>query len=70
MSLDAPDILFLQGDIIGHKINQEKDSDEYDPYLYEQLLKLHKDMIENIKVTLPETIVIPVFGNNDFKYHY
>ena len=59
------DVLFLTGDFIGH-FNNNKRGRKYDPKKYENLMRIHQNISNIITEVMPNTIVIPTFGNNDF----
>ena len=77
MVLEEPniDLLFVTGDFVGHKIASYKfegddDFHPYNPYLFSKLLKAHSNFTMYVAKYLPNTLILPSFGNNDFKYHY
>lgn len=69
--MESPDldILFVTGDIVGHTFSQEPASN-YSEKLYETLMEVHRNFSVLTAKYLPNTLVLPSFGNNDFKFHY
>ena len=63
------DILFLPGDFIGHSIPIEQDQ-PFDITKYQQLQDVHTKISDLLAKYLPNTLMIPTFGNNDWLYHY
>lgn len=59
----------MTGDMVGHKLCVEPD-EEPNPELYEQLKQVHSEIADYIVKYLPDTLVLPTLGNNDYKYHY
>ena len=63
------DVLFITGDFVGHEIPIELNEPD-SPFFYNLLLEVHSNISSYISEHLPNTLIIPSFGNNDFKYHY
>ena len=63
------DALVMPGDFIAHKIAIEV-GEQDKPELYEILKRIHQEIIAMAVRYLPNTILIPTLGNNDYKYHY
>ena len=63
------DILVVTGDIVGHTFSQDVKGN-FSEKLYETLLQVHQNFSILAAKYLPNTVVLPTFGNNDFKYHY
>ncbi len=59
------DVLFITGDIIGHNKNNER-GDPYDPEKYNTIMGVHRNISLMFNKGMPNTLVIPTFGNNDF----
>lgn len=71
LKLVEPDIevLFMTGDFVGHEIPIELNEPD-NSYYYQLLTEIHSNVSKHIAEHLPNTLIIPSFGNNDFKYHY
>ena len=65
---ETPDVLIVTGDVVGHDFSQYYPS--YDPALYETLKAVHANFSSLVAKYLPNTLFLPTFGNNDFKFHY
>jgi sphingomyelin phosphodiesterase acid-like 3 len=63
------DVLFLPGDVVAHHYNSSLD-DHSSGKSYEKVLEITAQVAELIREYFPDTIVLPVIGNNDPKYHY
>ena len=63
------DALILTGDFIGHSMPIEPE-DPDQPELYQMLLDVHDQVNDLIAKHLPNTLILPTMGNNDYKYHY
>jgi len=64
---DRIDVLFLTGDLIGHKNNNEReDFPAWDADKFKLMMETHAQLSNILHQELPDTIVIPTFGNNDF----
>ena len=63
------DILFVTGDIIGHGLSQDLDGN-YSAKTYETLLQVHTNFSNLAAKYIPNTIILPTIGNNDFRYRY
>jgi hypothetical protein len=61
-------VLFVTGDFIGHGMGGDRKS-PYSDEVYQDLLDVHKNISDLLNKKLPNVIVIPTFGNNDFYYH-
>ena len=62
------DVIFLTGDYVAHHIAMPKD-DEDAKRTYVFLLETLGYLNEVLAAKFPDTLVLPVFGNNDSKYH-
>jgi hypothetical protein len=71
LNIERPDldILVVTGDIVGHTFSQDVKAN-FSEKLYETLLEVHQNFSILAAKYLPNTIVLPTFGNNDFKFHY
>ena len=71
LNIERPDldILFVTGDIVGHTYSQDVKGN-FSEKLYETLMQVHQNFSILAAKYLPNTIVLPTFGNNDFKFHY
>ena len=67
-----PDIVLMAGDFIGHGIPIKGKLDPKDEETHFNVLKdTMTDLFSNyITPYLSNSVVLPVFGNNDGKYHY
>ena len=63
------DLLFMPGDFIGHTI-PISDGKPFDAAKYQQLKDVHQQISGLLAKYLPNTLIIPSLGNNDFIYHY
>ena len=63
------DLLFMPGDFIGHTIPLP-DGKPFDSAKYQQLKDVHQQISGLLAKYLPNTLIIPSLGNNDFIYHY
>jgi hypothetical protein len=63
------DLLFMPGDFMGHTIPIEPRM-PFDEAKYSQLFQIHWEISELLAKYLPNTLVIPAFGNNDWIFHY
>ena len=68
VATESPDILIVTGDITGHTYAQEYPV--YNPVVYESLEQIYANFSQFLYKYLPNTLFIPTFGNNDFRYHY
>ena len=67
--LKNPDILLLLGDFPAHPYAQDLNK-PYEDSIYDQLKLSIKLVTKEAKTAYPSTIILPVLGNNDFKYNY
>ena len=63
------DLLFMPGDFIGHAIPLAAGK-PFDPSKYTYLKQVHTTISDLLAKYLPNTLIIPTLGNNDFIYHY
>lgn len=59
----------MPGDFIGHAIPVGAGK-PFDPIKYTQLKQVHTTISDLLAKYLPNTLIIPTLGNNDFIYHY
>jgi hypothetical protein len=69
MEVPDLDILFVSGDIVGHTYSQNVNGN-FSQELYQTLLDVHLNFSILAAQYLPNALVLPTFGNNDFKFHY
>ncbi len=68
------DVLFVTGDFIGHENNNERNGsepgapccDNYSHEKYQTVMSVHRNLSVMFYLQLPNTLIIPTFGNNDF----
>ncbi len=63
------DLLFMPGDFIGHGITIYE-GQPFDLAKYQKLKEVHTSISELLAKYLPNTLIIPTLGNNDYIYHY
>eukprot|EP00347_Sterkiella_histriomuscorum_P018186 403346462 len=63
------DYLLLTGDMVGHTLSIEL-YEEDQPELYAKLKEVHTQVSDYLAYYLPNTVILPTLGNNDYKYHY
>jgi hypothetical protein len=59
------DVLFVTGDFIAHRTSN-KAGKPYSDQKYDTLMGVHANLSRLLATELPDTMVIPTFGNNDF----
>ena len=62
------DVIFLTGDLSSHHTAMDID-DTSGENTYPLLMATHAGIIEHLNEKFPDTLVLPVFGNNDAKFH-
>lgn len=65
----SPDILLLLGDYPAHSYAQDP-AKAYSKSTYSQLKSIIQQVTNEAKTYYPSTIMLPVLGNNDFKFNY
>lgn len=77
MKADNPDIEFMlvPGDMVGHGIDVDIWTDRtldqaQTQTRYEATLAVQKSVVDLFNIYFGDVPVLPVFGNNDTKYHY
>ena len=62
----AQDVIFLTGDLSSHHTAMNFDQTDN---TYSLLLDTHQQVVNHLDTYLPNTIILPAFGNNDNEYH-
>ena len=61
------DVIFVTGDYIAHQTAKAYPNE--DKRLYAMLLSTHARISSLLAEAFPDTLILPVFGNNDQEYH-
>jgi len=65
------DVILVLGDMVGHNYADELDPEKPNPHAdYDDLLEILETLGFLLRDYFPESITLPVIGNNDCKYHY
>jgi hypothetical protein len=66
--IGSMDVLLIPGDMIAHGVPLDIANPKKGDYtLLKEIMTEAADVVFD---NLPNTLVIPVLGNNDYKYHY
>jgi len=63
------DILFMPGDFIGHSIPVPA-TGIFDQKKYDELFSVHEMISDLLAIHLPNVLIVPAYGNNDWLFHY
>lgn len=55
--------------MIGHMLSIEPNEEE-SPELYAKLQEVHAQIADYAAKYLPDAVILPTLGNNDYRYHY